>query len=190
MLRPENIAAYLLAGGKSTRMGSDKGMLPFGETTFAETSRQVLQEVFDEVVVIANNPIYHESFSEVLPDLIPEQGPIGGIYTALSHSSKEYCFIASCDMPLLSSEAIRHFLDHCYSDNRIHISACHYRNFPLPGLYHRSLLPQIKQAIECGERKLMYLFEQNPGERIDMSAYQNEFLNINTPDDYYKLLNP
>lgn len=190
MLRPENIAAYLLAGGKSTRMGSDKGLLPYGGTTFAEASGRVLQEIFGEVMVIANNPIYHESFSKVLPDLIPEQGPIGGIYTALSHSSKEYGFIATCDMPLLSPEAIRYFLHHCHSDKRIHISACHERNFPLPGLYHRSLLPQIKHAIERGERKLMYLFEQNPGERIDMSAYQHEFLNINTPDDYTKLLNP
>ena len=103
--------AVILTGGKSSRMGRPKALLPFdGEPLITHVVR-ALKKMFAEAVVVAAP----EQELPILPvvlvrDEVAYQGPVSGIYHGLSASSQEICFVTSCDAPFLNLQLIAHLL--------------------------------------------------------------------------------
>ncbi|MCS7050494.1 MAG: molybdenum cofactor guanylyltransferase, partial [Thermomicrobium sp.] len=92
----------ILAGGQSRRMGRDKALLDFhGEPLLGRVLRRVRPLTDDLFIVASDRPAYLQFGVPVVPDRIPDAGPLGGIYSALLSARHEYCLVLSCDLPFV-----------------------------------------------------------------------------------------
>ena len=104
------ITGVILAGGKSSRMGTDKGLLELNGKPLIQYAIDTLKSIGLEIIIISNNSDYEQFGFPVYPDIIPDKGPIGGVYTALSYSSTEKNLIVSCDTPFLSKKLLNYLI--------------------------------------------------------------------------------
>jgi molybdopterin-guanine dinucleotide biosynthesis protein A len=105
---------YILAGGKSSRMGEDKGLILFNRKPVVQYVIDALAPVVDEVVIVSNNQAYEVFGLKVIADEIKDVGPAGGIGAALQNSTSEKNFIVGCDMPFVTREAIETVIKQSY----------------------------------------------------------------------------
>jgi molybdopterin-guanine dinucleotide biosynthesis protein A len=109
-----NIAAAILAGGKNSRMnGKNKAFLKINGTFFIRRLVKLLKEIFEEVIIVTNSPVDFKQYQNnavITADIIKDTGPLGGIHSALSATSKNAVFFVACDMPFLHNALILHQL--------------------------------------------------------------------------------
>ena len=178
---------YILAGGKSSRMGIDKGLILLNGKAVVQHVIDALIPVMENIVIVSNNPEYQQFGLGVIEDLVKEIGPAGGIYTALNHSYSQQNFIVSCDMPFIKSEAIKFIIKNS-TQHEITLPMHHQSLEPLFGVYSKTCLPKWKELTESGMIELRLLAEQFNFLKlnIDRNNLFNElhFLNINTKVDF------
>jgi molybdenum cofactor guanylyltransferase len=108
--RVSNIAAAVLAGGKNSRMaGINKAFIRIGGATLIQKTLKLLKNMFEEVILVTNSPQDFKSFAKdaiITTDIIKDIGPLGGIHSALSATSKQGVFFVACDMPFLHNALI------------------------------------------------------------------------------------
>ncbi|MCJ8154560.1 molybdenum cofactor guanylyltransferase [Chryseobacterium sp. SSA4.19] len=173
--------AVILAGGRSSRMGQNKAMMKLGEKMLIQYVIDAVSPVFYEVYISGNHSDYPIS-DGIIRDIILSKGPMGGIYSALEFFGEDI-FVCSCDMPFVSSELIKN-LHHRKEDGRINIAQCGNKMYPVLGIYPFSVLNNLKNAIESGNLKMTsFLKEQNAYYIPFNDEFENQFLNINTPEN-------
>jgi molybdopterin-guanine dinucleotide biosynthesis protein A len=92
--------AVILCGGKSSRAGFDKQLLPCEGTTLPKAIARKLQTLFPEIIIVTNTPgVYAGSGFVVVEDIVKDAGPLAGIFTGLSYASSEYAYVTAGDMP-------------------------------------------------------------------------------------------
>ncbi|MBV9147253.1 MAG: molybdenum cofactor guanylyltransferase [Acidobacteria bacterium] len=198
-MRRSDITGYVLAGGSSRRMGTDKALIPWGSGTLLSHALSVLQDVVTEVFVVSSNFGHHAA----LPDAVPGQGPLGGISTALSRSATDWNLVFAVDLPLVDAQWFRWLADVCdRTASDAVLARIQGRLQPLCAAYHRRLLPAFDAALKNGELSIHRLLE-SPG-RGKMDAHkrieiidepqlitkgfsQQMFANVNTPEDLAKV---
>ena len=106
------ITGIILAGGKNTRIGTEKAFIqllpqiPLIESTFC-----LFKTIFSEIIIVTNNPeAYFKFEAKVVEDLIKNKGPLGGIFTGISFSTSEQNFVVACDMPFIKPELIKYII--------------------------------------------------------------------------------
>ena len=186
--------AVVLAGGKSSRMGRPKSLLLFdGEPLIAHIVR-ALQRMFAETVIVAAPEQDLPELPAILVrDEIAYQGPVGGIYYGLKAASGNFCFVTSCDVPFLNPALISHLTSQIFNHD---VVVPHWENRfqPLHAVYRTSVLPLLKEQLERGELRPIYLFDKVRACKIgedEIRRFDPEglsFLNMNTPDDYERAL--
>ena len=187
----KNITAYILAGGKSSRMGTDKGLLMFNGKAIVQTIIEQLQPAVNKIIIVSNNTAYKKFGLEVIPDLIKDKGPAGGIHAALSHTVSEKIFIVSCDMPNITTDAVQYMIKQA-SHSQITLPVNHGKTEPLFGVYSKECLPLCQQLIEQGMIKLQEMVTHF--DLLKINVDNNElfndslFLNINDKNDFQKAL--
>jgi molybdenum cofactor guanylyltransferase len=190
-----NITTFILSGGKSSRIGTNKSLLIVEGKTLIQRLVELLDSIFAEVVVSSNEPkIYEFLEKKIIKDIFPERGPLSGIHSALSFTTTDKNFIISCDMPFISSEMIDYLID-TKSAAEIVIPRAEGRIQPLCGIYSKSILPIVeKLLIESGnpvsqlKGSIYELLNRVNTDFIDVDKldfyHPNLFLNINTVEDY------
>ena len=99
----DKITAFILAGGKSQRMGTDKGLLPLAGKPFVSHICEAVKSIVGEnIVIVSSNADYDFLGYKRIEDLVSDKGPVGGIYTALQYSRAKLNFILSVDAPLVA----------------------------------------------------------------------------------------
>lgn len=104
-------AGFVLVGGNSSRMGSDKALLEFQGSTLAGRVAECVRQAAGNVTLVGPPERYRELGYNVIPDRAPGLGPLGGIYTALHSTHSEWNLIVACDMPLVTFDLLRALLD-------------------------------------------------------------------------------
>lgn len=183
----KQIKAYILAGGKSSRMGTDKGLLLIEGKAMIQYVIEQMQPIFENLVIVSNNPEYEKFGLEVIPDLIKDIGPAGGIYTALKHSDSQLNFVVSCDMPFVTKEAIEFIVTNS-NESQIVLLENQGKLEPLFGIYSKDCEPIWLELIEEGNVKLQEMVKNfklstNPVENNKIFA-ASFFKNINTKADF------
>ncbi len=107
----EKITAIILSGGKSTRMGTEKGLTKLNGKFLIEHIVDVVKKVTDEIIIVANSSDYDVFGYKVFSDINKNCGQMGGIYTGLYYSKTKKNIVLSCDIPFVSSEAVKYILD-------------------------------------------------------------------------------
>lgn len=196
----------ILMGGSNRRIGKEKTFLKIGEKTILEMMLEKLNQLRkkDDRIIIVTNDISSlqgrlsksKFFSQhgtidVVGDLIPGAGPLGGIYSGLMASSTEYNFVFACDMPFLDVNLIQHMLRK-KADYDVLIPKYGDCFEPLHAVYSRSILPVIKERIEQGTCKIQSIFSKVKVKYIterEMEKFGNWrefFFNINTLSELKK----
>jgi len=189
---PGDIAAIVLAGGKSTRYGENKAFAELGGVRLIDRVVGVLSRVFRSVYIMTNTP---EDYAYLkLPmhrDIIEGLGPLGGIYTALRVIPEPAGFFAACDMPYLNGRLIRHMADYRHEYDVV-VPRISGKMEALHAVYGRDCLPAIQQRIDSGIYQVFRFFpdvsvryiEENEIRRCDPGM--RSFFNINRPGDLGK----
>ena len=105
---------FVLAGGGSSRMGRDKALLPYRGTTLLAYIASVVRQAAGTATIIGDPDRYSNVGFPVCPDQIPQCGPIGGIYTALSVTASDWNLVVACDMPMLSAPVLRRLIERSF----------------------------------------------------------------------------
>lgn len=186
-----HIDAYILAGGKSSRMGTDKGLLLFNGKPLVQKIIEQLSPVVNEVIIVSNNHAYEQFGLQVIGDLIKGIGPAGGIHAALNHTDREQIFVVSCDMPFITTNAVRYIIQQA-AHSQIALPLYHGKIQPLFGAYSTQCLPKWKQLIEQGIIKLQEMVMHFDLLKIDIQKnglfVDLLFININDKNDFNKAL--
>lgn len=180
---------YILAGGESSRMGTDKGLLMLKDKMIVEYVIDNLKHCVDQIFIVSSNKQYEQFSLPMLPDLMMGKGPAVGIFSALEHSTVNQNFVISCDTPFVDSTLILRIL-RLAKDYEICIPESNGYWEPLVGVYSKSISEKWKQSMVAGEFKLQTLIEKFNYKLLssenDLSANKHAFLNINSPDELLK----
>ena len=176
------IAALILAGGGSTRMGQDKALLAAGEQNLLQEKARWLIEHCEAVYISARNQEdYAQAGVPVIPDKQPDCGPLMGLYSGLEEIDSSHCFLIACDIAPPPWE----LLEILYNARDTHDAVIPRTTRglePLFGLYARKALTQLQVQLDAGARSLHRFLDQIDTHYVDTDAAL--FKNLNTPEDY------
>lgn len=187
----KGITGFILAGGASTRMGSNKALLEVGGYPIISTIYRTLSSLFHEVVVVTNSPLDYDFLPCCkVPDIYPGYGSIAGLHSALIHSNTAYSFVTACDLPFIDPVVIRYLCDVCTDEYDAAVPSSIGGVEPLCAVYSSLCKDVFENAIQQGERKILDVMGRinirkvtyNEVQRIGGQA--NSFLNVNTPEEY------
>jgi molybdopterin-guanine dinucleotide biosynthesis protein A len=182
------------AGGQSTRMGQDKGLIPFGDGMLLEYILSQLKSCNRETYIISNNEEEYQIFGlPIFGDVIPGVGALGGVYSALYYAKTEYILLLAVDMPFINLDLLNYLVR--IADNYdVVIPKVSKKGFlePFRAVYSRRCLPPIQNMIVAGERKVISFFDSVSVRYVEVEEIQEvdpegrTFFNINTPEDLEK----
>jgi molybdenum cofactor guanylyltransferase len=182
----KNMNCYILAGGKSSRMGTDKGLIQLYDKTIVEHVIRVLKPLFKDLVIVSNDQAYSRFGLLVIPDLINDSGPAAGIYTALSHTNTDQNFIVSCDMPFITPETIAHVITQSIG-YQITVPVYRQKIEPMFAVYSKSCSKKWKEEIDKGVFKLQVIMSKFKTLELNVDGnaiFKDDlFMNINTKED-------
>ena len=194
----ELFSSYILAGGKSSRMGTDKAFLRIGGRTFIENAAAILKPHGEQVNIILNKSQTH--FIEKLPaeisyifDIFENCGAPGGIYAALKNCKTEFALILAVDVPLVTNEALKKLCE-------IAIDSKEFSAFvprqtdgklqPLCAIYQvEDCLPKLEEMLSKNQSISVRDFLETIKTKIVDAAIlgdENMLANINSPQDFVK----
>lgn len=193
--RIKGVTGVILAGGASSRMGSNKALLPHKGGRFIESIYRELSEIFPEVILVTNTPEQYQFLPcRKVPDLYPGMGALAGIHAGLAHSDTPSVFTVACDMPHLDPALIRHIVSR-RGDCDLVLPKSEHGYEPLHALYNKSALPAMAACLEQGRRRIVSILPQLKVSEISAAEVArfdpsfDSFSNINTPQEYYELRN-
>lgn len=173
----------ILAGGKSSRMKEDKGLMLIGEKPMVEYVIDVLKPLVDDLIIISNNEEYKQFGYSVYSDIIKEKGPLGGICTGLFCSQSETNIVLSCDVPFVN-ESLISFLLNTHQNHQITIPVKDERTHQLIGVFSKSCEAIFAMSIEKDELKLLDAFKNLNLNIVDANHFDSRlFKNLNSPND-------
>jgi molybdenum cofactor guanylyltransferase len=184
-----DVAAFILAGGKSTRMGADKASITLDGRTLLSRALEVARSVTSDARIVGDAEKF-AAFAPVAEDVFRGCGPLGGIHAALRASSAELNLMLAVDMPFVS-RALLDFLVARARDSAAIVTVPHLPAGwqPLCAVYRRPFAELAEKALSNGRYKIDALFEENSTQAIQEDALEaagfspQVFRNLNTPED-------
>jgi molybdopterin-guanine dinucleotide biosynthesis protein A len=173
-------AAVLLAGGKSSRMGTNKALLTFRGKSFLQTIIDAVQPLEIPVYLSGNGAWLHAFGLPVVRDLAFDQGPVVALASCFSAVQAEQMLVLSCDVPQLSSQHIKRLLSEHTLDTDVTLYRSGGKDLPLVAVYSKSAFPYFEHAMNTGDRKLLSVIAKLKVKRINDNG---NLKNINTPKD-------
>lgn len=159
---PLPVGGYILAGGRSSRMGTDKALLQLANKPLIQHSVAKLRKTCSDVHILSSNEAL-AAYAPLVADIHPNCGPIGGMESALTHSTFDWNIFLAVDMPYLPTACIASSISQCIhsADDSVRIRMFTAGGRPQPGfcLLHKDVLPFLSNAINQGNFKLMRVFE-------------------------------
>jgi phospholipid/cholesterol/gamma-HCH transport system ATP-binding protein len=183
------LTTFVLAGGKSTRMGSDKAFLEFEGRTLLARALELAQSIAPNVSIVGSRAKFG-AFAPVVEDIFPDRGPLAGIHAALRSSQTDLNLMLAIDMPFVPAEFLRYLV-------RVAREATAMVTIPLAGdhrqtlcaIYRREFASVAENALRAGSNRIDTLFNNIPVRMIGEQELQRAgfsaaiFGNLNSPAD-------
>ncbi len=185
-----DLTAFLLAGGKSTRMGRDKAFLPWADGTLLSHSLKLLAALTPNVRIVGDRQKF-TSFGRVVEDIYRDRGPLGGIHAALSSTMTDLNLMLAVDLPLIELN----FLQFIFAlardtDAVVIVPRVDGVSQPLCAVYRRDFVQVAEQALQAGRNKIDALFSKVKVRMIENDELTGAgfsasmFCNLNTPEEW------
>lgn len=187
----QSVTGIILAGGKSSRMGTDKGLVLYKKKPMIQHIINHLKDAgIQKIMIVSANEEYSRFKTSVFKDIIPNKGPLGGIYTGLKHTTTEWNLITSCDVPNVTSACFKLLMDKGGTTN-VTVLKEKNRTHHLIGLYHKSVKDQAADHLYNGNLKVSHLNHDAGVTYIEVNNDEcnagNLLANINTMETLKKL---
>ena len=186
------IEAFILAGGASSRMGSDKSQLLLENQTFVERLAATLQTVTDTIRLVGGS---HNSNLPTVPDVYPQWGALGGLHAALTACRRDWAIVVACDLPFVTAELFLSLASQRGDHDAVVPVQPDGRPQPLAALYRaKPCATWATELIEAERRRPLDLLQSvntrwvQFDEIAKLAQAERFFVNINTPEDYYDVL--
>jgi molybdopterin-guanine dinucleotide biosynthesis protein A len=180
--------AFILAGGASSRMGTDKSQLPIEGQTFADHIAETLSQVAESVRLVG---AHASSNLPSVPDVYPQWGALGGLHAALSACKHEWAIVVACDLPFVTAELFSFLAGMGLDHDAVVPVQQDGRPQPLAALYRvEPCLQRATELIDAGRRRPLDLLDAVNTRWVEFDQLTNLaqserfFVNINTPSDY------
>jgi molybdopterin-guanine dinucleotide biosynthesis protein A len=173
-------------------MGSNKALLPLNGKPMIEHVASTLRNVVPWLTIVSDHADPYRFLNlPIIPDLVRDAGPLGGIHAALSALAAPAVLVVGCDTPFLSVPLLQYLLNTPHTSSAI-IARADNRVHPLCGIYHREALPRIGQFLSAGRFKLLELVDELGADIIDITPslpfYRPDlFTNVNDLPDYHQI---
>lgn len=189
-----SVSAAVMAGGRSRRMGRDKAWisLPDGRPIVRRVV-DVLAEVADDVLLVANDERYRSLGPRVVPDRFPDGGVLGGIATGIGAATHDRVLVVACDMPRLRADALRLLIERSEGWDAV-VPRVGGEWETVHALYTRACLAPIERALAAGQRRIVSFFADVRVRAIDEAELRSvdpglaSITNVNTPEELAALL--
>ena len=192
------LSAVILSGGKSSRMGRPKALLPFDDKPLIAHLVERLSQRFSDIVVVAAPDQTLPSLPVTLVhDAVAYQGPVGGIYYGLRAIRGPAAFVTSCDAPFLQLPLIDYLvsqLTHNGHGYDVVVPVWQDRLQPLHAVYRRRVIPHLQEQLATQRLRPVYLYDTVPTRTVPAAEIKRfdpeglSFLNMNTQEDYQAAL--
>ncbi len=182
----KNLTTIILAGGKSSRMGYDKGLALINNRPMISYLLEQSKKFANTTLIITNQEGYGSFDCLCFTDEWKEKGPLGGIHAGLLHSSTTKNLVLSCDTPFISSEIINELIRNCGNED---VLVAEHGGFmePLCAIYDQRCLPFIEKALTENRLKITDVLNEMNMVRINFDIFgtttKKTFANINTPEE-------
>ena len=183
----ELVPVYVLAGGRSSRFGSDKARAEVEGVPLIQHVIRALEPVASRVTVVARERGQYDDLGlHTIGDLQPELGPMGGLATALAdlHRTPEepWLMLAPCDLLGLQRRWLHELLTRPRQGHRV-VAFRGSRWEPLPALYHREIQPEVESMIAGGQRSIWRLMERCRPLALNPPDSWEAMRKVNRPED-------
>ncbi|WP_042349800.1 molybdenum cofactor guanylyltransferase [Bacillus massiliigorillae] len=183
--------AIILAGGKSSRMGTNKALLPIFDKTTIEHIVDCCKQVADEVIVVTNN---HEQYAflnvPLVADTYKESGPLAGLEAGLQAAKHDKCFLVACDMPFINIEVMKLLVQHLDDYDAV-LPSVDNQYHPLFAAYRKTCLAPIRKNLQEKMLRMVGIFDEvhtrilTEDELLSVNDHiQNVFFNMNRPEEF------
>lgn len=189
-----DVTGVILAGGLNSRFdGENKAFFTLGGRRIIEPIIEVFQSVFDEILVVTNDPMrYLEWDVDVVTDLLPVKSSLTGIHAGLFYASTPYIFVTACDTPFIKKELVSLVLAGIAPGVAAVIPETPSGAEPLFAAYATDTLPAVESAVRDGKFKIQRVFRRMRVKKIPVNRVLSvdpeltSFFNINTAEDFDK----
>lgn len=185
-----NYCSVILAGGKSSRMGTNKALLKINNEIVIEKILAELNQLSDKVYVVANDKSIYDFLNvPIISDRFPGKGPLAGIEAALYHTKEDVVVISPCDTPFIHKGVYRYLLDELGTYDAV-IPYFKQQPQPLSGIYKKKILPVIHEQLQLDDLRVRSFFSKinvkyvhNFGQ-LNGHLIKKHFFNMNNPEEY------
>lgn len=186
----ENLTAFVLAGGKSTRMGSDKAFLELGGMPLLAYAVAQAAAVAAKVRIVGD-PAKFSAFGEVVPDVFVNRGPLGGIHAALQASQTQLNLVFGVDLPFVETRFLKFLIDQASAcDAVVTVPSAGGYFQTLCAIYRKSFAAIAERALAEGRNRIDALFsgievciiseQELAGRNFQVSIFRN----LNTREEW------
>lgn len=177
----KNITGIILAGGKSSRMGTDKGFVIYKHQTFMAHIIEVLRLTVDNIIIVSDNTDYDSFNLKRVNDVIKDSGPLAGLYSGLIHSTTENNLVLSCDIPLITLEILQKLIEHIDDEADIIQLESKRKPMPLIAMYKKKCAQTCAQLLQNDERRMSALTNSLNTKTVLLEQDLDKYtLNVNT----------
>ncbi len=187
-----NVSIVIQAGGQSSRMGEDKGLVDLCGKPMIQNIIDRLYPFADEMIITTNRSEKYKQFGlQIFEDIYKDYGALAGLHTALSSARNEMVFVIACDLPFVNTNLFK-FMKNLFEAKAVDIVIPRTEKGyePFYAIYKKNnCQPLVTDAIESGKRRLVSWFENaivHPLYEDQLREFDpnlNSFVNINTPED-------
>ena len=181
MMYKQNTTGIILAGGKSTRMGADKGFVIYNDATFMSHVIDAIQPFVSEIIIVSNDSEYDVFKLKRVMDKFEDAGPLAGLYSGLANSETENNIVLSCDVPLINNEVLKVLVEGYDSEVDVVQLKSNGETMPLIAIYKKQVMHQFIELLKQGERRLRVAVKSLRTKTITLDTKLDTFVkNINT----------
>lgn len=177
----EAITGIILAGGKSTRMGTDKGLMPFRGKPMIQHIIDPMAKICKRILVVTSNPMYGMFGFELVRDEQPDYGPVMGVLSGLKASDTDLNLVLSCDAPFVDFNLMKELVL-ATGEADIVAATSSAGIHPLIATYRKSCIPIFEQAIEEDEHRLRTVIKKLMVEELKVDR-EELVRNVNRKED-------
>jgi len=189
-----DITGVILAGGQSSRFGSNKALALLHGKPLIQHVTDTVASIFNDCLLVTNTPRQYDFLNiPMIRDRYQDMGPLAGIQSALRHTGKSWIFVVSCDMPLVTSDLIAFLCSCIHGDYEAVIPWLETGAEPLCGLYNKTGLAKIEQYLKGGKAQVQGILENlavrkvKEEELLQVTDDLQVFYNVNRAQDLDRL---
>lgn len=184
-----NVTTAIMAGGKSSRMGTDKSFVPILGKPMIEHVLERVDGLGKERIIITNRPQEYSHLGlKTFSDVYKDRGPLGGLHAALHFASNPFVLVIACDMPWLNRELLEHMLSLRKTADII-VPRWTRHPEPLHAIYANACLAPIEESLNANNLKVVAFYGRmkvcflGRDEIAKFDPNGRSFSNVNTPED-------